>query len=189
MVSLTDEHIVQKLSWDKTEGIRLLFARFYDALVLYADQYLKDMYKAEDVVQEFFVRLWEDDYLQRVPEKGLAPYLFTSVRNACLTSRNKKDVLRHSEDLTEVDIPVEAFTVNDERINLILQEIEKLPERSKQVIKCVMLEGLRYKETAEEMQISVNTVKFLLKEATRRLRSRLNERGQQILFFIFRKYF
>lgn len=189
MVSLTEEHIVQRLCRDKTEGIHLLFDRYYDALVLYANQYLKDKYKAEDVVQEFFMRLWEDDYLLRVPEKGLAPYLFTSIRNACLTYRNKKDVLRHSEDLTQVDVPVEAFTVDDERINLILQEIEKLPERSKQVIECVMLKGLKYKETAEQMQISVNTVKFLLKEATRRLRSRLNESGQRILFLIFRKYF
>lgn len=189
MVSLTNEHIVQKLNRDKTEGIHLLFDRFYDALVLYAAQYLKDKYKAEDIVQEFFVRLWEDDYLLRVPEKGLASYLFTSVRNACLTSLNKKDILSHSEDLTEVDIPVEAFTVDDERINLILQEIEKLPERNKQVIECIMLKGLKYKEAAEQMHISVNTVKFLLKEATRRLRMRLNESGQRILFLIFRKYF
>lgn len=189
MGNAVNEHIVQALKQDKTEGIHLLFERYYRVLVVYADHYLKDRYRSEDVVQEFFVRLWEDNYLNEVPVSALSSYLFTSVRNACLASRNKKDVLRHSEELLGLEVPIEAFPLDDERIGPLMLEIEKLPERSKQVIECVMLRGLKYKEAAEEMHISVNTVKFLLKETTRRLRIVLSVSGQQILFVIFRKYF
>ena len=187
MVSLVHEEIIRILEHDKTKGIQLLFDNYYHALVVYADHLVKDQHRAEDLVQEFFVRLWEDDYLQKVPASRLVSYLFTAIRNACFTAHHKKDVLRHSEELITVEIPVEAFNADDERIGRIMQEIEQLPERSRQVIECVMLRGLKYKEAADEMNITVNTVKFLLKEAIRRLRTSLIVSDQQILFSFFRK--
>lgn len=187
MVSLVHEEIIRILRQDKNKGIHMLFNHNYHALVVYAGHLLKDQHKAEDVVQEFFVRLWEDDYLQKVPASGLISYLFTSVRNACFTVRHQKDVLRHPEDLIAVEIPVEAFYADDERIGRVMHEIEKLPERSRQVIECIMMRGMKYKEAADEMNISVNTVKFLLKEATRRLRTALTASDRQLLFLFFRE--
>lgn len=189
MVSVVNEDIIRLLKQDKTESIHLLFEHYYRPLVLYADHFLHDRYTAEDVVQEFFVRLWEDSYLYKVPVSGLSAYLFTSVKNSCLSLQNKKDVLRHSGELTGVEIPAEVFmSVEDERITLVMQAIERLPERSRQVLECVMLRGLKYKEAAIEMNISVNTVKFLLKDATKRLRMGLGSSMQQILFILFSKF-
>ena len=187
MAGLVHEEIIRILKHDKTKGIQLLFDHYYHALVVYADHFLKDQHQAEDIVQEFFVRLWEDDYLQKVPAGGLVSYLFTAVRNACFTARHKKDVLRHSEELVAIEIPVEAFQADDERIGRIMQAIGQLPERNREVIECVMLRGLKYKEAADEMNISVNTVKFLLKEATRRLRTTLTASERQFLFLFCRK--
>lgn len=166
----------------------MLFGRYYRSLVIYADHFLHDRYMAEDLVQEFFVRLWEDSYLSKVPESGLASYLFTSVRNACLTFQTKKDVLKHFEELSGVEVPAEVFMpVEDERMERIMQEIERLPERSRQVLECIMFRGLKYKETAIEMNISVNTVKFLLKEAIKRLRMSQDINLKQIIFLFFKK--
>lgn len=190
MVSSSDKEIIQIIGSDKTKAIRLLFDHYYQSLVLYAERYLRDSQKAEDIVQEFFVRLWEDNYLAKVSVTGLTSYLFIAVRNSCLVSQNKKDILRYSEELSRVEIPVEVFmSIDEERINRVMQEVERLPVRSRQVVECVMLRGLKYKEAAIEMDISVNTVKFLLKEATRRLRMNLSDSDQQILFLFFRKFF
>ena len=189
MVSSANEEIVQIIRSDKTKGIRLLFDHYYQSLVLYADRYLRDNQKAEDIVQEFFVKLWEDNYLEKVPVVGLTSYLFIAVRNSCLVSQNKKDILRYSEELSHVEVPVEVFmSIDEERINRVMQEVERLPLRNKQVVECVMIRGLKYKEAAQEMDISVNTVKFLLKEATRRLRMNLSDSDQQILFIFLENF-
>lgn len=190
MGSTYDQEIISIIKQNKSKGIRLLFDRYYLSLVGYAEHILHDNHSAEDIVQEFYVRLWEDNYLQKIPAEGLPSYLYTAIRNSCITRKSKKSIFDYRQDFTEIEIPVEIFVeINEERERLVLQEIEHLPERMRQVVKCVMLRGLKYKEAAFEMEVSVNTVKFLLKEAMRRLRSALSKHAQQILFIIFRKYF
>lgn len=185
----TDEEIITTLKQNKSKGIRLLFNRYYHALVVYAEQIIRDNQHAEDLVQDFYVRLWEDNYLQQVSAGGLASYMYTAVRNSCITRQTRKDILRHSEELTEVEVPAEAFmAVDEERVNRIMQEIERLPERTRQVVEYVIFKELKYKEAAAQMNVSVNTVKFLLKEATRRLRNSLNPSEQKIFFVFFQKY-
>ena len=61
--------------------------------------------------------------------------------------------------------------------------MEELPGRTRQVVECVMLRNLKYREVAEELGISINTVKFLLKEGTKRLRDRLKILGVDVFFF------
>ena len=167
-ISVTDKIIWQILAEDQEKGIRLLFERYYVSLVLYAGNFLHDQQQAEDVVQEFFVRLWEDGRLYRITASSIVPYLFTSVRNSCLTCLKKKDMLKEAEDFRQLQIPVEAFVdLEDDRISKVMGEIALLPERTRLVVESVMLRGKKYKEVALELKISVNTVKFLLKEGVR----------------------
>ena len=87
-----------------------------------------------------------------------------------------------------MDIPVEMIVdIDEERMDAVRQEVERLPERTRQVVEGVMLRGLKYKEAAEELEISINTVKFLLKAGIKRLRERLVSMGPKILFYFFRK--
>lgn len=117
-------------------------------------------------------------------------YLFTAVRNSCVTLFTKRDILHDPVQLTGIDIPVEVLvSIDNERIARLVQEIGQLPERLWQVVECVMLRELKYKDAAAELNISVNTVKFLLKQAIRRLRMRLNVSDSYILFlFLIKKY-
>ena len=75
-MGLSDKDILNSIRKDKTAGIQQLFVRYYRPLVLFADEFLKDRLEAEDVVQELFVKLWEDDHLMRVTDVSLASYLF-----------------------------------------------------------------------------------------------------------------
>lgn len=188
MGTLANEEIIRALETDKTRGIRLLFERYYHPLVIYGNRILYDRNKAEDTVQEVFVRLWEDNYLRKITASNLASYLFTAVRNTCITHNTRKDILRHPVELSDIDIPVEAFTsVDEERVERVMREIAQLPPRTRQVVECIMLKGLKYKETATELNISVNTVKFLLKEGTQKLRTKLSNEIFQIFFTFLRK--
>ena len=180
----SDKNILDLVHRDKSAGIRQLFGRYYRPLVLYADEYLKDQAAAEDIVQELFVKLWEEDYLLKIANTSLGAYLYSAVRNRCYSYIRQKDVLRGTKELDHVDIPVEwVADVDEERIDRVMKEMEELPDRTRQVVECVMLRNLKYREVAEELGISINTVKFLLKEGTKRLRDRLKILGVDIFFF------
>lgn len=184
---LSDEDIIVAIRKDKTEGIRLLFGRYYRPLVLYADEYLKDQSAAEDLVQELFVKLWEGDYLLNIVETNLGTYLYSAVRNKCRSYFEKKDVLRGRKELGYVDVPVEFVSgIDEERMDQVMKEVDLLPDRTRQIVECVMLRELKYKEAAAELQISVNTVKFLLNKGVARLRERLAGKNKEILLFFLR---
>ena len=60
--------------------------------------------------------------------------------------------------------------IDEERMDALLQVVEKLPNRTRLVVEDVMVRNMKYQEVAEELGISVNTVKYLLKEGVKRLR-------------------
>jgi RNA polymerase sigma-70 factor (ECF subfamily) len=188
MLNVSDQDILHSLKQDKSAGMRLLFDKYYTLLVTYAEQLLRDRHQAEDVVQEFYIRLWRDDYLGKATIRALPAYLYTGVRNSCITCHARKDSLRDPVALTAIEIPVESFLdITDERVERVMRAIERLPERTRQVVEGVMLEGHKYKEVAGDLSISVNTVKFLLKEGTRHLRESLSTGTRKILLLLFRK--
>ena len=185
----SDQDILASMRKDKTIGIQRLFDRYYRPLVLFADEFLKDRSAAEDLVQDFFVKLWEDDYLLKVTASTLGSYLYSAVRNRAISFLQKKDVLRNSQELGVIDISVDVVEdIDEERMDIVMKEVELLPERTRQVVERVMLRGLKYKEAAEELKISINTVKFALIEGTKRLRERLASMGPEVLFYFLRKF-
>lgn len=185
-----DKNILDLVRRDKVAGIQQLFGRYYRPLVLYADEYLKDQATAEDIVQELFVKLWEEDHLLKIVNTSLGAYLYSAVRNRCYSYVRQKDVLRGTKGLDYVDIPMEwIIDVDEERLDRVMKEIEELPDRTRQVVECVMLRDLKYREAAEELGISINTVKFLLKEGTKRLRDRLVTLGTGVFFFFLGRTF
>jgi RNA polymerase sigma-70 factor (ECF subfamily) len=188
MAPISDQDILRSLGENPRDGMRLLFDKYYIPLVAYAGRFLRDRARAEDIVQEFYIRLWHDDYLGRAPVHALSSYLYTGVRNSCYSHYTKKDLLRDPVALSGVEIPIEAFTeITDDRIERVRREIDRLPERTRRVVQGVMLRELSYKEVAAELSISVNTVKFLLKEGVRRLRDKFQNGAREIFFLFFGK--
>lgn len=181
----SDRDILDEFVKNRKEGIRMLFDRYYRPLVLYAGSLIDDDTMAEDLVQEFFVRLWEDDYLKHIEEKALVSYLFSSVRNSCYTYTHKKDVLRTRVDYTTVEVAAEyASALNQEIVDRVTAVIERMPEQTRKVVDCVLMKEMKYQDTADELQISLNTVKTLLRNGMRVLREELNGDKELILLLI-----
>lgn len=182
-----EEEICRLLAADDWRGMELMFRVYYKRLVVWADTFLEDMQLAEDIVQELFITLWEKKRRRTLQSSTLSSFLFVSVRNQCYHRLEKKDTLRHTVDLKEVNIAFEEYNEkHDYIITRILNEIEKLPPRSQEIMLAVFVDGLKYREVAEKYHISLSTVKTLLGNAVRKLKEQLGTDDLTVFLFLFR---
>lgn len=182
-----EEEICRLLAADDWRGMELMFRVYYKRLVVWADTFVEDMQLAEDIVQELFITLWEKKRRKTLQSSTLSSFLFVSVRNQCYHHLEKRDVLRHTVDLNEVNTAFEEYNEkHDYIITRILDEIEKLPPRSQEIMLAVFVDGLKYREVAEKYHISLSTVKTLLGNAVRKLKEQLGTEGLAIFLFFFR---
>ena len=164
MTPATDFEICSLLKTRKMEGMELLFNKYYKPLVVWADTFLRDIQRAEDVVQDFFTRLWERERLDKADP----------LAGAC-------DVAEHEEPWEEYD------DFEDEVFRRVEEEVGKLPPRSQAIIRGVYLRGMRYREVAEELGVSVATVNSLLVSALKKLRQTLGDDPAKLISWFYLK--
>lgn len=159
-----------------------LFEYNFRPLCLYALHYLGDTDIAEDVVQECFMKLWEK--LQQGTEvDNRRAYLYMTVRNRCL------DHLRRKGITTESLKPYDTYGIIDdddaqERSQTearLWTAIDSLPPKCREVFILSKRDGLKYEEIAEELGLSVNTVRNQISKALKMLK----EGAIKILMFLF----
>ena len=166
--------------------LKLLFDKYAKNLCLYAMNYLPTKADAEDIVQDIFMHFWEKDTNRFADEKAAKVYLFNSVRNACIDKLEKKGIKQCYLDQLKADIAEEESLRFDENIlHQIQKEIEQMPEQTQRIIKCIFNRGMKYQETADELGISINTVKTLLRNGIKHLRNRFSNQTD-ILFLYFK---
>ena len=126
----------------------------------------------EDPVQDFFVAFWEQRAYARNHFRVIfGDIFFASVRNRALKLLEKRDPLREAcGELNENAEVEDTDWLTEEILQAIEAEIEKLPPRTREVLKSVYLDGLSYRETADRFSISIATVKTLLVNALKYLR-------------------
>lgn len=168
-----DSGILALFTDNSDEAFKLMFDRYYSALCVVARMYTGDQAAAEDIVQQVFIVFWEQKCYQRVTI-SIKAYLQTSVRNASLNFLQKKKNI----DRNQAGMPCDAaagqaldFLLNREEQKVIEKAISELPEQCRKVFEMVYFEDTQYKAVAENLQISVNTVKSHLRNALRILKN------------------
>lgn len=186
-MQIPDHTICSLLARHDEKGMEYLFTRYYKPLVIWAASFLNDLPKAEDVVQDFFIKLWEKENGRNLQPQTLRSFLYTSVRNLAYDRIEKKDPLKNASDIQHFERRWEEYdTFEEEVFSFLKHEIEQLPDRSREIIKCIYLKGFSYKETANQLGISVATVNTLLVNALKKIRQNCSDsRNKFILFFFF----
>lgn len=182
----TDQYICDLLFSANKQGMRLLFEKYFEPLVVWADTFLNDMDQSEDLVQDFFLKIWQKKIYQNWNPDKLSSYLYISVRNLAYNKLRKIDPLKQAIKIDSIDEIYEEYQSNKEEIvSLILQEIERLPDRGKEVVKCIYLKGMKYEEAAQELNVSISTIKTQLVRSLKTLRTRSEKLGDYfILYFL-----
>ncbi len=150
----------------------LLFKENYNKLYYYALNMIHNSENSRDIVSDAFRYLWEH-YEDVNDSLSVVALLYTLVRNSCIDQIRHQDVQeRYEQYVQNESIPwtEHEYQERDERLTQVINSIDKLPLQTKIVFKKCFLEGKKYKEVSEEMNISTNTVKTHIMKALRLLR-------------------
>ena len=176
-----DQRICELLRVRKMEGMELLFKEYYKPLVVWGATFVSDVQHSEDIVQDFFVKLWEKSLTDKLFPDSLKSYLFTSVRNL-----DRLDPLKQACDVAYYERPWEEYDNFEEEVfQRVEVELGKLPPRTQEIIRCVYLKGMKYKEVAEKLGISVATVNSLLVKALKKLRQQSDNESKLAVYLFF----
>ena len=150
-----------------SEGKSFSVDELYDRF----DTILNDMEEAEDLVQDFFVRLWEKKLNENLEGERVRSYLYVAVRNMAVRKVKDRSRIRRIPDISVVESVWENEDVmRDDMIDQVLKALDVLSPRSREVLECVHLKNMKYVEVAELLGISVATVKTLLVRSLKTLR-------------------
>lgn len=180
-----DEQIyISRLHKGDEEPFRVIFERYHTRLCYFAARLLPPGQVPEDIVQEAFVQLWQkrDQFPDLINIKS---FLYTAVKNRCLNILRHDRVIRKYGDLLRQEQPqTDALhgIIETEVLQKIHQALEKLPDGCRNVLHLSYFEEMKNKDIAEQLNVSVNTVKTQKKRALQILRTLLKATP---LFFLF----
>ncbi len=153
-----------------------IFNKYYQPLYQFAGRFVSDAQKAEDLVQDVFVRLWINRNELQITS-SLKSYLYVSVKNNALNYIRREKKLQFSEEYTDGFIEFmttpEEQVIEKEMITAVHQAIDKLPRQCRLIYLMKRYDGLNYQEIAGILNISINTVKTQMKRALKTLLTRL----------------
>ncbi len=146
-----------------------------------ANRIVGDMNKAEDIVQDMFVKLW-DERNKVNPDKSVKSYLYMMVKNHSLEILRRDgigDKIAHdlfkseSEEQTSFDdTEIEKYELLDQ----IYVSIRQLPPKCGEVFTLSKVNGLSYIQISEQLSISVKTVENHMGKALKLLREMMSHK-------------
>ncbi|HYE56321.1 MAG TPA: RNA polymerase sigma-70 factor [Chitinophagaceae bacterium] len=150
-----------------------VFKEHYNALANYAFSILRDRSNAEDVVQDVFVKLWQNQ-----PEIIGTPqvkfYLLTATRNTCITLLRKESgkVHVHPDEVQLADSSESSgsATPHQDIHTIINNALSTLPPQCQAIFRLSRLGKLTYQQIADELGLSVKTVENQVGKALRLMR-------------------
>jgi len=173
-VNKTDFNI--KLKEGDAAAFEGIFKLTHPRLLSYCRLFISDYAQADDLVQECFIKLWEMRKTIK-PNQSVESLLFVMLRHHCLNylrdhkfyhpgsniSSVKTIELQH---LFELDFTgVENKSIEEELVEAIKSEIDRLPEKRRIVFLKSKIDGLKNREIAEELNISIKAVEKHLHQA------------------------
>jgi RNA polymerase sigma-70 factor (family 1) len=177
-----DPHItvqVRELQRKIADGDETAFTQLYlhfgKRLIQFAVSLVRSKEIAEELVEDVFVKLWANR--NQVPEiENLTVYLYVATKNRALNALSRKAYELVAAPFDFLDTTIDKFAANPydlmitaEMMGRMQHAIESLPPRCKLIFKLIREDGLKYKEVAEILNISVNTIDVQMAIAVKKI--------------------
>lgn len=152
-----------------------LYKLFHKRLQHFARAITRSDVIAEEVVDDVFVKLWSRR--EKINEiDNLTVYLYIAVKNQSLNALSRKAEQLVTESFDYLDIEIEEaigdpaeLMITEEIMRRMQKSVDDLPPRCKMIFKLVREDGLKYKEVAQILNISVNTIDVQMAIAVKRI--------------------
>jgi RNA polymerase sigma-70 factor (ECF subfamily) len=181
-----DRNLFLQIKQGDKKSFETLFRTYYAPLCQFSRKYVKDKDDCEEIVQGFFLKLW-DKREELDINLSVKNYLFSSIRNRCLNyiKHEKIKFEYQSEMMKNPDGQIDTtnFIMEVDLIDRIDQSIAALPARRREIFVLSREHGLKYREIADQLGISIKTVETQMGQALKELRENLKEYKRLLISF------
>ena len=168
--------LARKIKVSNAEAFKSVFELYHEGIFNFIHYKLGNVEAAEDIVQDVFIKLWENRHHLK-EDRSLKAYLFTIANNLALNYiRHSKVVLKFQQELGREPSLQESPHSSLEKKEFhekLLACIAALPEKPRSVFMMSRMEQLSYQEIAERLDISIKTVESHIGNALKTLRQSL----------------
>ena len=169
-----EKELVDAIKNGDIHSFELLFKAHYSRLCNYSFGIVRQQHVAEDVVKDFFVKLWENrvglniktslfSYMMRSVYNGSINYLRRHKSKETYIEEDKKAELM-IEIVEDIEHPLSKLFLSEVQ-EIFSETVEKLPGKCREIFLLSRNEGLSHKEIARNLHISENTVKVQIYNA------------------------
>jgi RNA polymerase sigma-70 factor (family 1) len=172
-----EQFLVVRLVRGDSDAFSEIFSAYYKDLVMFAFSITKEMASSEEIVQETFVKLWEDHKKLEV-KTSLKSFLLKSVQNRCIDWHRHKKIINIHINYLLVNNPIfendtDNYLLWSELNGLIEAAMKRMPEKLREAYEMNRNDGLKYQEIAESLSLSVRTIEVRISRALEFLRKEL----------------
>ncbi len=176
---IEEKELIKRLFDGDQIAFELIFRFYYPGLVIFARQIVLDPDDAEEIVEDFFVHIWEKRRNIKT-SASIKSYLFTSIKNRSLNLLKRKQikekVIKELKHLVEIDFLYQPdLFIESELQNKIAFTLQKLPTRTHEIFSLSRLDSLSNAEIAEKLNLSKRTVETQISNALKIFRIELKD--------------
>ncbi|MDO6429611.1 RNA polymerase sigma-70 factor [Flavitalea sp. BT771] len=171
-----DQELVRLVKESDEHAFKALYDRYFGLLHIHSFQRLKDKDEAKDLVQDIFLRLWEQR--QTVPLcSNFSGYLYTCAKNRVLNLLAHKAV--QQKYILSIEETANSEAITDHRVRelqlavIIEKQITLLPPKMRRVFEMSRGSNMTYAEIAQRLNLSKQSVRSHVKGALRQLKAKI----------------
>jgi len=173
-----EKQLLKSIRQGDIKSYEFLFRLHYEPLLSYSITITKSEADSEEVIEELFYKLWKDRKKINI-KHSISAYLYQSVFHNSLQiiKRGKltENYIQYSLNQPRQDIDPLEILKYEELNRAFFELMEELPERQRLIFKMNRIQGLKYKEIADELSISLKTVESNITKALQYFRENLKD--------------
>lgn len=177
--NISDEDLLEKIQGGSHQAFNTLVNRNLSKFYSIAFRVVNDKEAAEDIVQDAFIKLWEDPWKWN-PNKNtkFTTWFYRIVSNLAFDFKRKKTIgqLPPNQELMQSDNNLDEQIDRDSISKQINKLIEELPERQQLALNLSYYEDLKIQEISDIMEISYKAAESLVGRAKKALKDKIKER-------------
>jgi RNA polymerase sigma-70 factor (ECF subfamily) len=181
--------LIKQFKGGDHNAFKVLYQKYAPKLFGFSRKYLNSDIESEEIVQEVFIRIWEKK--ENIDEnQSFSSYVFQAAKHKIFNGFRKKvneqaylDFLilsdKSSSSFTEMEVEYREIKEKAD------QAIKAMPPKRQEIFRLSREQGLKNKEIAAKLQISIKTVENQMGQALKFLRDELSDYQLLILAFLF----